>query len=150
MTTSRGLSSVAARKRSGFSLFELMIVVAIVAIMSAVAYPSYLKSIQKSRRADALSTLVQTQVIFERCYAQNFSYVVSCSLLPTRAFASPQGYYTITPSRVTATAFLLTATPIPTGSQAGDTRCATISINETNDRIGKDANGTLQEECWNP
>ena len=148
MNTSHGFRFRAARNAAGFSLIELMIVVAIIAILSAVAYPSYVKYVQKSRRADALSALAQTQVIFERCYAQSFSYSVACTALPIFPFASNQGFYAIALSNLTATTFTLTATP--TGSQTADSRCALFSINETNQRIGLDASGTAQAECWNP
>lgn len=133
------------RPRHGFSLLELMIVVAIVAILAAIAYPSYTAYVLKSRRADALTALTQTQVMLERCYAQNFSYI-GCAGLPS---ASPQGYYSV--SAVPApTATTYTVSASPTGTQAADTTCATMSVDQTNTKLATDTGGTSQPVCWNP
>lgn len=150
MNTARDYLLTPARRSSGFSLIELMIVVAIVAILSAVTYPSYVKYVQKSRRADALSTLAQMQVIFERCYAQNFSYLAACAALPSFPATSNQGFYDINLPSVSPTGFTLKATPKTPGVQAADTRCASISINETNLQTASDTSGTAQTECWDP
>ena len=147
MNTSLGDFVKAGRNPSGFTLIELMIVVSIVAILSAVAYPSYVKYVQKSRRADALSALAQTQVMMERCYAQTFVYDQACSGL-TFPFDSNQRFYSITQPAKSPTTFTLTAKA--QGSQAADTLCATISINEVNVRTAFDTSGTPQAECWNP
>lgn len=136
------------RLATGFTLIELLIVVAIVGILSAIAYPAYTKYIQKSRRADALGTLAQTQVTFERCYAQTFSYSAACGSMPLFPIVSAQGYYSIAQSNLTATTFTLTATP--TGAQAADTKCASISTTESNVRSGLDTSSAVQTECWNP
>ena len=147
MNTSHGDLDKAGRNPSGFSLIELMIVVAIVAILSAVTYPSYVKYVQKSRRADALSALAQAQVMMERCYAQKFVYDQACSALPSPPNSS-QGFYSLTLNIPDTTRFTLTATP--QNSQTADTVCATISINEVNVRTAFDTSGTAQAECWNP
>lgn len=58
----------------GFTLIELMIVVAIVAILAAVAYPSYRDSISKSRRAEARAQLMDAVQYMQRFYSQNDRY----------------------------------------------------------------------------
>lgn len=131
-----------------FTLVELMIVVAIVGILAAVAYPSYRSHVLKSHRADALSALSQNQVILERCYAQNFSYSQACASLPAFPLASPQAYYTITLPVQTATAFTLTATAV--GTQAQDTTCTTLSVDQANQQTAFDNAGAAQTVCWHP
>lgn len=133
-------------KAKGFTFIELMIALIIIGIFVAIAYPSYLRFIQKSRRAEALVILTQDQIILERCYAQNFSYAAACKAMPTFPQMTPEGFYSINISNQTATTYTLTATP--KGSQAGD-KCASISINQANVKTAIDSTATPQAECWN-
>lgn len=131
-----------------FTLIELLVVVAIISILAAVAYPSYTRYVLKSHRADALTALSQNQVILERCYAQNFSYMQACASLPVFPLASPQGYYTLTLPVQSATAFTLTATAI--GTQVQDTPCATLSVDQANQQTALNSVGAPQTVCWHP
>ncbi|KTD45147.1 type IV pilin protein [Legionella quateirensis] len=136
------------RSMKGFTLIELLVTLVIIGILVAFAYPSYLQFIQKSRRADAQAILTQDQIIFERCYSQNFSYVAACGALPAFPQTTPEGFYTINVSNLTATTYTLTATPL--GSQADDTKCASMSVNQANVKAAVDSTATAQTECWNP
>ncbi|MGI0119476.1 type IV pilin protein [Zooshikella sp. RANM57] len=57
-------------KKNGFSLIELMIVVAIIAIIAAIAYPSYQNHVLRTRRADAQAALMQMSQAMERAYTE--------------------------------------------------------------------------------
>ncbi|MEB0135127.1 type IV pilin protein [Actimicrobium sp. CCC2.4] len=136
-----------ARQR-GFTLVELIIVVAIVGILAAIAVPSYRSYVLKSRRADAMTALAQNQVILERCYAQSFTYNGVCVGLPVFPVASERGYYSVAISNQSATAYTLTATPV--GTQASDTLCAVMSVDQTNQKSASDSSSVAQTACWNP
>lgn len=75
----------------GFTLIELMIVLAIVGIVAAIAYPSYTRYAQKSLRTDAHAALMQAASALERCNTQSYTYA-NCGDVPT---TSPEGHYTI-------------------------------------------------------
>ena len=136
------------RKASGFTLIELIITMLVAAILIMAAYPSYQSSILKSHRSDAMAALSSNQTIFERCYAQNFSYTTACTALPTFPYTSPQGYYTISVSNLTTSTFTLTATAI--GTQVKDTKCRSFSITQANSKTALDSGGASQTSCWNP
>lgn len=136
------------KKIQGFTLVEVMIVVAIIGILAAIAYPTYVSFILKSHRTDALATLAQDQITLERCYAQNFSYNQVCGSLPTFPQTSPQGYYQITLTNLGATAYTLTATAL--GSQVEDTTCIRFTVDQANVKTAVDSSGTAQSICWNP
>lgn len=114
---------------AGFTLIEVMIVVAIVGILSAVAYPSYKANIVKTRRADIQQKLVSYAQALERYYSTNGRYVSSGTTcgVATPADADSTRYYTWA---VTATSggaagcaantFFVTVTPVTGSTQAGN------------------------------
>ena len=128
-------------RQRGFTLIELMIVVVIIAILSAIAYPAYTRYVYKSRRADAYAALNQDQAIMERCYAQYFSYTPNPAC-PALSSLSPQNFYRIATSNLTATTYTLTATP--QGAQAGDTQCTSLSL----DQAGNKTSTGPGSNCW--
>ncbi|MFC5577510.1 type IV pilin protein [Lysobacter niabensis] len=113
-------------RQKGFTLIELMIVVAVVAILAAIAIPNYLEQSRKGRRADALRSVGDMQLALERWRSENPSYAdcggggCGSGTYPTVP-TSP--YYTIT---VNATASTYTITATATGAQSGD-RCGNLS-----------------------
>ncbi|HEY7772149.1 MAG TPA: type IV pilin protein [Marinagarivorans sp.] len=133
----------------GFTLIEVMIVVVIVAILAAIALPSYQQYVEKSRRVDAKETLMRMATLQERFFFQNSSY--SRDLDDLGGATSPEGWYTITLtgqdscSDTTCNTFTLTATPVNPGPQDGDTRCASFSIDQT---LAQTATGTDADNCW--
>lgn len=159
-------------KAKGFTLIELMVVVVIVAILAAVAIPSYQSSIQKTRRADAKETLTRIAAAQERFFFTNNSYTSDLTKLGLNAAGdSTEGYYTvslITPankatisgaeSKVFCTTgstnhpcFTITATPKVGGPQSKDAECKTFQIIHTGSKTAKggaDGNVDNTEKCW--
>lgn len=133
------------RQAAGFTLIELMITVAIVGILASIAIPSYRSYILKSRRAEAMTELTKAQTTIERCYGANFTYAGACS--PDSPVTTPTGFYTITAASV-ATTYTFTATAA--GAQASDTTCATMTLNQANQKLAFDSSATAQTVCWNP
>jgi len=119
-------------RNGGFTLTELLIAVAIVGILAAVAYPSYLEQIRKTRRADAEAVLMQAAQFMERIYSESGCYNPGpdglCDTDDDAAPALPytkspidgdESYYGIALRRIDATSFILKADPTPDSSQAG-------------------------------
>lgn len=138
------------KKHKGFTLIELMIVVAIIGIIAGIAYPSYMESVRKSNRADAKAALNDVSQRLQRCYTAYSSYVnVNCAVgttLTTGGGSIPSGenMYAVT-GALTATTFTLTATPVGGGVQAGDAKCTTLTLNQAGVR---NATGSDAGNCW--
>lgn len=128
----------------GFTLIELMIVVAVVAILAAIALPSYNDSVRKSRRGQAKADMLEIVQMLERRYTTNRTYlgidISSMNQSPRQGTAR----YTLTLNPLTATTYTLTA--VPQGGQANDARCGTLSINQLG---AKTITGTgTVADCW--
>ncbi len=126
----------------GFSLLELLIVLAVLAILSAVAWPSYQDTVHKSRRADARVALLEAAQLLERCQTVHQSYSHPDCIIPVQ---SPEGFYRITePEARGAHTYRLRATPI--GPQAADIpACAYLELAQTGQRS---ASGQAGAACW--
>jgi len=139
------------RAPRGFTLIEVMIVVALVAILAAVALPSYQTSVRKARRADARAALVTTAQLMERYSTEHGASGYSTATISTLPGptvvtkpASDNGHYAISLANLTATTFTLRA--VPQGAQSAD-GCATFTLDERGVR-GVSGGTLATTDCW--
>lgn len=139
------------RLAAGFTLVELMVVLAIIAIITAIAYPAYQDSVRRGRRAAAMTLVAQEMQAQERHRSNHATY--SDTALTT----TPSGsYYSVSiaadsasPTSYTAQATLVSGTP-----QSADTRCSTLQAVVSGGSItykSKNGSGTLNADpdpCW--
>ncbi len=119
------------KRNHGFSIIELLVVVAILAILAAIAIPAYTKYVTNARRADGKTALVEAAQRMERHFTNNHTFGVIDSGSYTGAniaAESESGYYALEVTAANATAFTIQATA--QGNQASDTLCATMTINQ--------------------
>lgn len=138
------------RSVSGFTLMEIMIVVAIVGILAAFALPAYQEHVRKGKRAEAAAALMAGAQRLEVHHTNTGSYCTvpaTCAavdniaqVFATAIPASGTGYYGIAASNVGTHTFTLTATPAE--SMAGDA-CGDLTITHTGARGSAD-----NALCW--
>ncbi|QEP43851.1 prepilin-type N-terminal cleavage/methylation domain-containing protein [Ectothiorhodospiraceae bacterium BW-2] len=110
----------------GFTLVELMIVVAIVGILAAVAYPSYTNYMLEARRGEAIAELARLQMAQEKWRASDSDYATLAELGdPSANFT----YYTFAVSAQSAGSYTLTATA--SGAQSSDSGCTVLTVTPT-------------------
>ena len=143
---SDAMAALHARRGGGFTLIELMIVVAIIAILAAIALPAYTSYITKTKRVAAEGCLSEHANYMERYYTTNLSY--KGAALPGLDCASPQrtganSQYGV--ASASTAAYSITAAP--TGAQLSrDTQCGTLSINQVGTRGATGSAGVAG--CW--
>lgn len=134
-------------KTAGFTLVELMVVIAIIGIISAIAIPSYDSYMKKSRRADAKVALSKMADRQERYYLQNNTY--SAAVNDVGGAATEEGFYTLAINSADVNGFQLTATAVPGGQQANDTDCLLMYLSSTGAReSGAAPGGGDLKNCW--
>jgi type IV pilus assembly protein PilE len=135
----------------GFTLIELMIVVAVIAILAAIAYPSYQDAVRKSRRGQAKADLVELAQRAERFHTVNNTYAgFWATVQATGHDVSPRTgdvHYILDRDGGVDTAantFVLSA--VPQGGQTQDTRCMTLILNQAGQKT-ETGSGTTAD-CW--
>jgi type IV pilus assembly protein PilE len=117
----------------GMTLIELMIAVAVVGILSAIAYPSYQNQVRRSNRADAITALTSMANAQERFYLASNTYTTNTTSLGFAAGTgnSQRGFYTLAVPIGDTTTFTITATAVAGRPQASDTGCTALSLTST-------------------
>jgi type IV pilus assembly protein PilE len=133
------------QQQSGFTLIELMIVVAIISILAAVSTAYFGDNITSARRTDGRTALLNAAATLEKCKAVYGAYNnANCSITSSSSIASSDGYYTITAPTLSATAFTLQALPVTGKSQADDTECTKLTLTH----LGIQSGTPATNECW--
>jgi len=139
----------------GFTLIELMIVVAIVAIIAAIALPSYQEQVRRSRRSDAMSAVMDCASDQERRYSVRSAYADTamaqtegiCGFNSGGQLNSTEGYYTIAIT-TTTDSFSIVAQPTPKNSQNLDTNCDQFILSETGQKTSMNSSSVASTNCW--
>jgi type IV pilus assembly protein PilE len=158
----QSVTSRSPRRRAvgGFTLIELMIVVAIVAVLAMLAFPAFVDHVRKSRRADAITELNKVAQAQERWRANNPNYnnadvssaatglrLVGGTTVAT-SYNLSSGYYTIAIG-TTLSSTTYTATATAAGAQSTDAKCATLTLTMTGGNVTYGSTGTATaNQCW--
>ena len=128
----------------GFTLIELMVVVAVIGILAAIAYPSYQEHLRNSRRAQAMADLSELAVTMERYHSVNNTYANAVLAFEASPRSGTAAYSLALDGEATASAFKVTAKPVTGGAQVND-KCGTLSLDQAG--VKGHSSGTASE-CW--
>lgn len=131
-------------KSKGFTIIELMIVVAIVGILMSIAYPSYVDYLYKGSRAEAMSSLLDIANRQEQFFADNHKYSSSFAELGVTSI-SESGVFTLVLVSDGET-FSATATPLDYPATE-DPLCSSFTIDELGQKTASGSGGN--NTCWN-
>jgi len=131
----------------GFTLVELLIVVAVIGLLAAIAVPMYRDFVVRSNRSDAIISLTELANLQEKHFSNELAYTSTLADL-NYSTTSPEGLYQLSITTGATTDYTLTATPI--GTQASDdATCQQFTLNSFGQRGAVDDGGNdTSQECW--
>ena len=146
----------------GFTLIELMVVVAIIGILASIAYPSYVSSVQKSKRTGAKVAIMEVAQAQERYFSVNMQYAYNLTTLQASSGANlgDNDDYTITvagnksdgtvcTSSEVCVTYTVTAVPKTTSPQDNDSSCKKFTLTHTGIQAAEDSGATdTSSVCW--
>jgi len=144
-------------KSRGFTLIELMVVAAIVAVLAAIGYPTYLNHVRKTARAEAKVRLLQVAQLQERYFTEQNSYTTNIAGLlgvtgtvysSSTNDAGSKYQITAAPGATGVITTSYTLAAVPQGSQTGDTDCMTLLLQHTGKKEIYMGSGNATK-CWN-
>ena len=142
---------------TGFTLMELVIVLAIVALLAAIAVPSYSSYMIRSKRTDATAALLKLAAAQEKFFLQNNTYTTNLTTSPPAGLGisgTDAGYYTLAIKAPDAACpitacWAATATPVVGLSQDRDKDCTVFEINSLGQKVAENSGGTDNtKNCW--
>ena len=132
-------------RQRGMSLVELIVLLSLIAILSAVALPNYSEYKRRADRIDARSTLLHISAQQERYYASNLTYTSDLTKLGVNDSQSEHGLYALSIASANDVEFQVIAVPAPDSPQVKDKDCQQFSIDNRNVRVASpDPDGN----CW--
>lgn len=137
--------SARARRNAGFTLLELMIVVAVIAVLAAIVLPSYRDAVHRGRRADGTTALLDLANRMQRYYSENNTFQTATIANVGANATTPQGHYTLSIAAQAVNTYTIQAAPA--GAQAGDTKCGTLTLTSASIR-GRSGTEPDVSRCW--
>jgi type IV pilus assembly protein PilE len=132
-------------KYTGFTLTELIIVVAIVGILASISYPNYIEYVKRTARVEAATLLLDAANKQEQFFVDNRQYSNTLAALRVPA-ATENDYFTIAVERPQLNEFTITATAVG-GPVNGDEECTTLTIDELGVQ-GHTGTAETAARCW--